>query len=117
MTFFFFQAEDGIRDYKVTGVQTCALPIYVRLQPFEQLQRLLPGARHLRLIAVVGQKRLGRPCQRVLVVDDQDRRAAHARLRTGSGATSPLATGSQRRTVVPRPTVLTISNRPPASSM
>src|ERR1039457_6852379 len=24
----FFQAEDGIRDYKVTGVQTCALPIY-----------------------------------------------------------------------------------------
>src|SRR6266566_475268 len=25
---FFFQAEDGIRDYKVTGVQTCALPIW-----------------------------------------------------------------------------------------
>src|SRR2546426_8992842 len=29
MVFFFFQAEDGIRDYKVTGVQTCALPISV----------------------------------------------------------------------------------------
>src|SRR2546426_8244867 len=28
MRFFFFQAEDGIRDYKVTGVQTCALPIF-----------------------------------------------------------------------------------------
>src|SRR5256885_7883612 len=27
--FFFFQAEDGIRDYKVTGVQTCALPIFI----------------------------------------------------------------------------------------
>src|SRR5256885_3213030 len=27
---FFFQAEDGIRDYKVTGVQTCALPIFRR---------------------------------------------------------------------------------------
>src|SRR5690625_7985977 len=27
-TFFFFQAEDGIRDGHVTGVQTCALPIY-----------------------------------------------------------------------------------------
>src|SRR5205807_5716949 len=27
---FFFQAEDGIRDYKVTGVQTCALPISAR---------------------------------------------------------------------------------------
>src|SRR5205807_5618724 len=26
---FFFQAEDGIRDYKVTGVQTCALPICI----------------------------------------------------------------------------------------
>src|SRR6266446_8699800 len=30
MFFFFFQAEDGIRDYKVTGVQTCALPILCR---------------------------------------------------------------------------------------
>src|SRR3989449_5811603 len=27
MVFFFFQAEDGIRDVAVTGVQTCALPI------------------------------------------------------------------------------------------
>src|SRR5687767_291014 len=27
--FFFFQAEDGIRDKLVTGVQTCALPIYL----------------------------------------------------------------------------------------
>src|SRR5438876_1380197 len=26
--FFFFQAEDGIRDGRVTGVQTCALPIF-----------------------------------------------------------------------------------------
>src|SRR5438034_11146561 len=26
--FFFFQAEDGIRDHCVTGVQTCALPIF-----------------------------------------------------------------------------------------
>src|SRR5258708_39791507 len=30
--FFFFQAEDGIRDDLVTGVQTCALPIYPRLR-------------------------------------------------------------------------------------
>src|SRR5690606_14798598 len=27
--FFFFQAEDGIRDFHVTGVQTCALPIWL----------------------------------------------------------------------------------------
>src|SRR5690606_40982394 len=28
---FFFQAEDGIRDFHVTGVQTCALPIFVSI--------------------------------------------------------------------------------------
>src|SRR5690348_17739503 len=30
--FFFFQAEDGIRDGRVTGVQTCALPISARVR-------------------------------------------------------------------------------------
>src|SRR2546430_5268785 len=35
--FFFFQAEDGIRDLTVTGVQTCALPIWARLMK-EQFQ-------------------------------------------------------------------------------
>src|SRR3712207_7154732 len=29
VVFFFFQAEDGIRDIGVTGVQTCALPIFL----------------------------------------------------------------------------------------
>src|SRR5687767_15439926 len=32
MCFFFFQAEDGIRDKLVTGVQTCALPISAALE-------------------------------------------------------------------------------------
>src|SRR5690625_5560742 len=32
MVSFFFQAEDGIRDGHVTGVQTCALPIYADLK-------------------------------------------------------------------------------------
>src|SRR2546429_2412948 len=31
--FFFFQAEDGIRDVAVTGVQTCALPIFRKCHP------------------------------------------------------------------------------------
>src|SRR5690606_34447621 len=31
MLFFFFQAEDGIRDFHVTGVQTCALPILLNV--------------------------------------------------------------------------------------
>src|SRR5690349_24229787 len=38
--FFFFQAEDGIRDLYVTGVQTCALPISSSFRP----QRTLPSA-------------------------------------------------------------------------
>src|SRR2546425_10303546 len=33
--FFFFQAEDGIRDKLVTGVQTCALPIYFQVSQAE----------------------------------------------------------------------------------
>src|SRR5690606_40302941 len=33
--FFFFQAEDGIRGFHVTGVQTCALPISAHLMPVE----------------------------------------------------------------------------------
>src|SRR5260370_25329986 len=53
--FFFFQAEDGIRDSSVTGVQTCALPI--SLQSDQQLTRdeiytLLQRAR----ISVDGQR-------------------------------------------------------------
>src|SRR6266566_8369474 len=42
--FFFFQAEDGIRDYKVTGVQTCALPIYCGLQASRRLSGINAGA-------------------------------------------------------------------------
>src|SRR5690348_17580755 len=40
--FFFFQAEDGIRDGRVTGVQTCALPIFgvvVQAVPLNQVAR------------------------------------------------------------------------------
>src|SRR2546426_7486355 len=44
--FFFFQAEDGIRDYKVTGVQTCALPI---LQTFNRGLDELPRKAEVRV--------------------------------------------------------------------
>src|SRR5260221_7150069 len=37
MIFFFFQAEDGIRDHCVTGVQTCALPICKEQKTFTSL--------------------------------------------------------------------------------
>src|SRR5258706_8521911 len=50
--FFFFQAEDGIRDWSVTGVQTCALPIFVRNPGLDQRAlearlRWALGARHV----------------------------------------------------------------------
>src|SRR5256885_4589770 len=44
--FFFFQAEDGIRDYKVTGVQTCALPIYLALSPLDKHDEVRHGCHH-----------------------------------------------------------------------
>src|SRR5262249_59120057 len=34
---FFFQAEDGIRDWSVTGVQTCALPIWASSRVFVEV--------------------------------------------------------------------------------
>src|SRR5207245_3939966 len=54
--FFFFQAEDGIRDATVTGVQTCALPI---LPPCveDRLLRLARGADHPRRRALHGLAR------------------------------------------------------------
>src|SRR5690606_39627214 len=41
---FFFQAEDGIRDFHVTGVQTCALPILLaRIRKNALFQKMLAG--------------------------------------------------------------------------
>src|SRR2546426_5858445 len=54
--FFFFQAEDGIRDYKVTGVQTCALPICPARQVLrlgEELERVLRGNVDLDALGIV----------------------------------------------------------------
>src|SRR2546421_6884094 len=45
--FFFFQAEDGIRDLIVTGVQTCALPIYAApMARFARTESLAASATH-----------------------------------------------------------------------
>src|SRR2546426_5770887 len=43
--FFFFQAEDGIRDYKVTGVQTCALPIFAVYNHYKRINSHQGGGR------------------------------------------------------------------------
>src|SRR5438874_7471338 len=47
--FFFFQAEDGIRDLYVTGVQTCALPIFYRYgaTPTESAMRAIDNLREV----------------------------------------------------------------------
>src|SRR5256885_5474959 len=43
VVFFFFQAEDGIRDYKVTGVQTCALPILMEPELEAEMLKVAPA--------------------------------------------------------------------------
>src|SRR5258708_37129929 len=81
--FFFFQAEDGIRDDLVTGVQTCALPISMREQLLnrrgrEGLQQLLAhggigifvldGLQHFECVRAAPEStlRLRGPVQRIL---------------------------------------------------
>src|SRR5258707_9102483 len=74
LVFFFFQAEDGIRDIGVTGVQTCALPIFVlqAFAPREGLEdartRLLDARDALHLVT-------GRATDR-LALQEQDQVAA-----------------------------------------
>src|SRR5690606_39752508 len=43
MFYFFFQAEDGIRDFHVTGVQTCALPILAKVEVIRACRRINPA--------------------------------------------------------------------------
>src|SRR5437016_11544168 len=62
--FFFFQAEDGIRDWSVTGVQTCALPISRESPPRRAPRARRPAPR--RQEVHLGPER--RPCPR----DDRD---------------------------------------------
>ena len=45
--FFFFQAEDGIRDWSVTGVQTCALPISVHASEPVDVRGQLHAGEHV----------------------------------------------------------------------
>src|SRR5215813_9735352 len=60
---FFFQAEDGIRDADVTGVQTCALPIYFGRRPFRRVSRdgAYRGRRAARHFLLLGRERHLRP--------------------------------------------------------
>src|SRR5216683_5800402 len=73
--FFFFQAEDGIRDLIVTGVQTCALPIFARAPMLFVVGKVAGGA-----IAVVRDFKAGG-----LQPIDQARGAQSGRRLLGSG--------------------------------
>src|SRR5262249_59143419 len=64
--FFFFQAEDGIRDWSVTGVQTCALPIWTRLARRRRCVLLLVDllvAVGVRAEARSEERRVGKECR------------------------------------------------------
>src|SRR5690606_40860967 len=64
--FFFFQAEDGIRDFHVTGVQTCALPICVagEHRPADHLAEQLQGRfAALRVAQRSEERRVGKECR------------------------------------------------------
>src|SRR2546430_4485988 len=58
--FFFFQAEDGIRDLTVTGVQTCALPISVRRRPLDEDSASVRRALHADRVRAARGERVGR---------------------------------------------------------
>src|SRR5438105_1865114 len=62
--FFFFQAEDGIRDPLVTGVQTCALPISIKYL-FEKYPNSTPGEITDLKGASVNNQILGAICERI----------------------------------------------------
>src|SRR5256885_12262159 len=51
--FFFFQAEDGIRDYKVTGVQTCALPISKNKANMRRNISSMPGINEVAVVCSI----------------------------------------------------------------
>src|SRR2546425_1807305 len=80
VVFFFFQAEDGIRDKLVTGVQTCALPISTGAEAFSRvnsdtfeivlLDLTLPERDGLEILAALRQRRLE---TRVLILTARDK--------------------------------------------
>src|SRR5215211_3129904 len=67
---FFFQAEDGIRDHCVTGVQTCALPIFdavagvfILAQVWRLPQRCKVEDERFRCVPRSEERRVGKECR------------------------------------------------------
>src|SRR5690606_39901230 len=81
--FFFFPAEDGIRDFHVTGVQTCALPIFSRRSKRAKAStRICVGAKEPKSTSVPAQSKtrasrrtawVERPSRRVMARSEERR--------------------------------------------
>src|SRR5690606_39752763 len=108
---FFFQAEDGIRDFHVTGVQTCALPISMMRGRIGVESALGKGSRfwfdipRAEVEAESSPRVTGRAGDRALVVDKSvaQREALAARSeerRVGKGGRSGGAATRLRKKVV-----------------
>src|SRR5256885_1214422 len=87
--FFFFQAEDGIRDYKVTGVQTCALRISpaASTAPAAATEQTAPDT----------AKPEGR--------DRTNQRVEHIHVEDGGSRVDELRVGGQTRSITVQPKV------------
>src|SRR5699024_11656177 len=70
---FFFQAEDGIRDRNVTGVQTCALPIFGFLNVLAAVDAAQDGARPDVLAQILDSQDGDSITGRVTSIDDPSR--------------------------------------------
>src|SRR5690625_5328786 len=89
MMYFFFQAEDGIRDGHVTGVQTCALPISVGIGIAEEhlLHLRAEDLRSHRLaVTEVDEKQVRRNRVRLVVGPEIGRASCRERVEISVGA-------------------------------
>src|SRR6266496_4893086 len=69
--FFFFQAEDGIRALYVTGVQTCALPIWAQLDLPRGVVEVLPRQRQVRADLARLEVAYGQVIENLVTEDDR----------------------------------------------
>src|SRR5258708_17589187 len=86
--FFFFQAEDGIRDDLVTGVQTCALPIFFTL-PIGFIETLISNERVVTINAT----------QQATTVTTRDRANGKVKTETFYGTSPQIGRASCRERV------------------
>src|SRR3712207_7423503 len=83
IVFFFFQAEDGIRDIGVTGVQTCALPIFITQIKSENGGRI--SFRDIHTLNLNGEEIVVSQAGKVIVADNEYEVSSGSILRVKEG--------------------------------